>query len=69
LAHSRIASGANTWNVMQVEAGALTIGAEEGLFEPMDRTGIGGRQACTPQVLHESGAGICGPTTASRPTG
>ena len=31
---SRIASGANTWDVVQVESEELLIGADEGLFEP-----------------------------------
>lgn len=33
---SRIASGANTWDVVQVESEELLIGGDEGLFEKMD---------------------------------
>ncbi len=54
---SRIASGANTWDVVQVESEELLIGAEEGLFEPMDWAAIGGREAYIPQAVNEFGVG------------
>lgn len=54
---SRIASGANTWDIVQVESEELLIGAEEGLFEPMDWAAIGGRDAYIPQAVHEFGVG------------
>ncbi|MBB5691465.1 ABC transporter substrate-binding protein [Roseomonas alkaliterrae] len=54
---SRIASGANTWDIVQVESEELLIGAEEGLFEPMDWAAIGGRDAYIPQAFHEYGVG------------
>lgn len=54
---SRIASGANTWDVVQVESEELLIGAEEGLFETMDWPAIGGRDAYVPQAVAEHGVG------------
>lgn len=54
---SRIASGANTWDVVQVEGEELLIGAEEGLFEPLDWAAIGGREAYIPQAVHDHGVG------------
>jgi len=54
---SRIASGANTWDVVQVESEELLIGAEEGLFEPIDWAAIGGRDAYIPQAVHDFGVG------------
>jgi len=54
---SRIASGVNTWDIVQVESEELLIGAEEGLFEPMDWAAIGGRDAYIPQAVHEFGVG------------
>jgi putative spermidine/putrescine transport system substrate-binding protein len=54
---SRIASGANTWDVVQVESEELLIGADEGLFEPMDWAAIGGRDAYIPEAFHEHGVG------------
>ncbi len=54
---SRIASGANTWDVVQVESEELLIGAEEGLFEPMDWAAIGGRDAYMPEAVNDHGVG------------
>ncbi len=54
---SRIASGANTWDVVQVESEELLIGADEGLFEPMDWPAIGGRDAYIPEAFNEFGVG------------
>lgn len=54
---SRIASGANTWDVVQVESEELLIGAEEGLFEPLDWAAIGGRDAYIPEAYSEHGVG------------
>lgn len=54
---SRIASGANTWDVVQVESEELLIGADEGLFEPMDWAAIGGRDAYIPEAYSEHGVG------------
>ena len=54
---SRIASGANTWDVVQVESEELLIGADEGLFEPMDWAAIGGKDAYIPQAVNDFGVG------------
>lgn len=54
---SRIASGANTWDVVQVESEELLIGADEGLFEPLDWAAIGGRDAYIPQAVSDHGVG------------
>jgi putative spermidine/putrescine transport system substrate-binding protein len=54
---SRIASGANTWDVVQVESEELLIGADEGLFEPMDWAAIGGRDAYIAEAFNEFGVG------------
>jgi len=54
---SRIASGANTWDVVQVESEELLIGADEGLFEPMDWAAIGGRDAYIAEAVNDHGVG------------
>jgi len=54
---SRIASGANTWDVVQVESEELLIGADEGLFEPMDWAAIGGKDAYIPEAVNDFGVG------------
>lgn len=54
---ARIQSGANTWDVVQVESEELLLGCEEGLFERMDWDAIGGRENYIPQAVHECGVG------------
>jgi putative spermidine/putrescine transport system substrate-binding protein len=54
---ARIQSGANTWDVVQVESEELLIGCEEGLFERLDFSAIGGRDNYIPQAVHECGVG------------
>jgi putative spermidine/putrescine transport system substrate-binding protein len=54
---ARIQSGANTWDVVQVESEELLIGCEEGLFERMDWAAIGGRDHYIPQAVNECGVG------------
>jgi putative spermidine/putrescine transport system substrate-binding protein len=54
---ARIQSGANTWDVVQVESEELLLGCEEGLFERLDFAAIGGRDNYIPQAVHECGVG------------
>jgi putative spermidine/putrescine transport system substrate-binding protein len=54
---SRIASGANTWDLVQVESEELLIGADEGMFEPMDWAAIGGKDAYLPEAVNDYGVG------------
>ncbi|WP_237215466.1 ABC transporter substrate-binding protein [Falsiroseomonas oryziterrae] len=54
---ARIGSGANTWDVVQVEGEELLIGCEEGLFERLDWDAIGGREAYIPQAVSDCGVG------------
>lgn len=54
---SRIASGANTWDVVQVESEELLIGADEGLFEPLDWAAIGGKDAYIAEAVNDYGVG------------
>lgn len=54
---ARIQSGANTWDVVQVESEELLIGCEEGLFEPLDWSAIGGRDHYIPQAVSDCGVG------------
>jgi len=54
---ARIQSGANTWDVVQVESEELLLGCEEGLFERLDFAAIGGRGNYIPQAVHECGVG------------
>ncbi len=54
---ARIAAGANTWDLVQVEAEELAIGCREGLFEPMDHAAIGGADGYIPEAVHPCGIG------------
>lgn len=54
---ARIAAGASTWDVVQVEGEELLIGCAEGLFEPLDFDAIGGRDAYIPGAVHRCGVG------------
>jgi putative spermidine/putrescine transport system substrate-binding protein len=54
---ARIQSGANTWDVVQVESEELLIGCEEGLFERLDFAAIGGRDNYIPQAVSDCGVG------------
>lgn len=54
---AKLQSGANTWDLVQVESEELLIGTDEGLFEPMDWDAIGGRDAYIPQAVSECGVG------------
>ncbi|KAA2214841.1 ABC transporter substrate-binding protein [Teichococcus oryzae] len=54
---AKIQSGANNWDVVQVESEELLIGCEEGLFEKMDWSAIGGKERFIPSAVHECGVG------------
>ncbi len=54
---AKIQSGANTWDVVQVESEELLIGTEEGLFERLDWAAIGGRDNYIQQAVSDCGVG------------
>ncbi len=54
---TRIQSGNNTWDLVQVESEELLLGCEEGLFEKLDFSRIGGRDHYLPEAVHECGGG------------
>lgn len=54
---AKIQSGANNWDVVQVESEELLIGCEEGLFEKMDFAALGGRERYIPEAVNECGVG------------
>ncbi len=53
----RVASGASTWDLVQVEGEELLIGCDEGLFEPMDWPVIGGQDGYIPEAVNPCGVG------------
>lgn len=54
---AKVQSGANNWDLVQVESEELLLGCEEGLFEKMDFAAIGGRDHFIPQAVSECGVG------------
>lgn len=54
---AKIQSGANNWDVVQVESEELLLGCEEGLFERMDFSALGGREHFIPQAVSDCGVG------------
>jgi len=54
---AKIQSGANNWDLVQVESEELLLGAEEGLFERMDWNAIGGKDAYLPEAVNDFGVG------------
>ena len=45
---AKVQGGAATWDVVQVESDELAVGCEEGLFEKLDYSKIGGEAAYIP---------------------
>lgn len=54
---AKMQSGANNWDVVQVESEELLVGCEEGLFERIDWARVGGRAAYREDAAHECGVG------------
>lgn len=54
---TRIRSGNNTWDVVQVEAEEAAIGCEEGLFERIDLNKVGGPDRFLPGTTQECNVG------------
>lgn len=57
LLRARIASGANSWDVVQVDGEELLMGCAENLFEALDWDALGGRDAHIPDGVQECGVG------------
>jgi Spermidine/putrescine-binding periplasmic protein len=54
---AKVQGGAATWDVVQVESEELALGCEEGLFEKIDYTKIGGESAYLPPTVDFCGVG------------
>jgi Bacterial extracellular solute-binding protein len=54
---TKIKGGANTWDVVQVEADELEVGCDEGLYEKLDAAKIGGASRYLPGTVHACGVG------------
>ncbi|TDR92948.1 polyamine ABC transporter substrate-binding protein [Enterovirga rhinocerotis] len=54
---TKVQGGNANWDLVQVEADELNLGCEEGLFEKLDWTALGGRERFVPGAAHECGVG------------
>lgn len=54
---AKVEGGAAAWDVVQVESEELAVGCEEGLFEKLDFSLIGGESAYLPQAVDTCGVG------------
>ncbi|GEO36287.1 putative spermidine/putrescine transport system substrate-binding protein [Skermanella aerolata] len=54
---AKVEGGNADWDVVQVEAEELALGCEEGLFEQMDWSALGGKDKFIPAAVHECGVG------------
>ncbi len=54
---AKVQGGSLDWDVVQVEAEELVLGCEEGLFEDLDWSMLGGRDAFIPAAVHDCGVG------------
>ena len=54
---AKIQSKANTWDVVQVESEELLIGCEEGLYEKIDWSKLGGQGKFIPSAVNPCGVG------------
>ena len=48
---AKIQGGSNNWDVVQVESDELLLGCEEGLYEKLDWTKLGGRDKYMPDAV------------------
>ena len=54
---AKVQGGAATWDVVQVESDELAVGCEEGLFEKIEYSKIGGEAAYLPPTVNPCGVG------------
>jgi putative spermidine/putrescine transport system substrate-binding protein len=54
---AKVQGGSATWDVVQVESEELALGCEEGLFEILDWTKIGGKDPYMAEAVSECGVG------------
>jgi putative spermidine/putrescine transport system substrate-binding protein len=54
---AKMQSGANNWDVVQVESEELLLGCEEGLFDKLDWTKLGGRDKYLKDAVSDCGVG------------
>lgn len=54
---AKVQGGASTWDVVQVESEELALGCDEGLYEKLNYSKIGGEEAYLPATVNACGVG------------
>jgi len=54
---TKVLGGDTSWDIVQVETEDLILGCEEGLFEPLEWSSLGGRESFIPTAVHDCGVG------------
>ncbi len=54
---AKVQGGASTWDVVQVESDELALGCDEGLFEKINYSKIGGEDSYLPAAVNPCGVG------------
>ncbi|PWC37457.1 ABC transporter substrate-binding protein [Azospirillum sp. TSO35-2] len=54
---AKVQGGASTWDVVQVESDELALGCDEGLYEQINYSKIGGEDAYLPATVNPCGVG------------
>ena len=54
---AKIQGGSNNWDVVQVESEELLLGCEEGLYEKLDWSKLGGKDKYLPDAVNDCGVG------------
>lgn len=54
---AKVEGGASTWDVVQVESEELKLGCDEGLFQVLDWSKIGGKDSYLPEAVNDCGVG------------
>ena len=54
---AKVEGGALNWDVVEVESEELALGCEEGLYEKIDYTKIGGAASYIPEAVNDCGVG------------
>ncbi|MDR3435776.1 MAG: ABC transporter substrate-binding protein [Telmatospirillum sp.] len=55
---AKIKGGKSTWDVVEMDSSELAVGCEEGLYEKLDWSKIGGKDAYIPSAVSECGVGV-----------
>ena len=56
---AKVKAGTPNWDAVQVESEELALGCADGIYEPIDWSKLGGREAFLPAAVSEIGRASC----------